>query len=54
MHDICLHTQLSRIYIDINIVEIDERKDMGESREFKKSIFYFYFLNINISLNMIV
>ena len=28
VHDICLHTQLITVYIDINIVEIDEGKDM--------------------------
>ena len=28
MHDICLHSQLRIVYFDLNVVEIDEGKDM--------------------------
>ena len=52
MHDIYLNTQLRTLYIDINIVEVYAGSDMRQSREFKNSIFHFYFLNIDILLSI--
>ena len=54
IHDTDLNTQLRYVYIDISIIEIDAQTDMSQSREFKKCIFHFYFLNIDISLTIIV
>ena len=34
----------------INLIELEESKPLLENREFKKNIFHFYFLNINIFL----
>ena len=52
IHDIYLNTQLRTLYIDINIVKLSVGSDMLPSCEFKKRIFHFYFLNINISLTI--
>ena len=47
MYDICKHTQLRTIYIGIDIIKIDKGED-----KFKKCLFHFYFVNINISFTI--
>ena len=38
---------------DIKLIEIEENKLLLENRKFKKGIFHFYFLNIDISLGVL-
>ena len=47
-----INSHLITKFSDINIIVIEESKPLLENREFKKGIFCFYLLNINISLGI--